>query len=130
MTPAIPVLPDAEDRLLPWKKVKDITGLSRTTAWRRQKAGDFPQPVVISPGRVGWRESEIAAWKASRGHRAPPPPPKPALPPRSSAPAEPREPSRPPPDRPQQLALPTAKRAQPRRRSRRSPGPDQLSFNF
>lgn len=129
MTPANPVLSDAEDRLLPWKKVKDITGLSRTTAWRRQKAGDFPQPVVISPGRVGWRESEIAAWKASRGHRAPPPP-KPALPPRSFAPAEPREPSPAELERPQQLALPTAKRPQPRRRSRRSPGPDQLSFNF
>lgn len=129
MTPAIPVLPDAEDRLLPWKKVKDITGLSRTTAWRRQKAGDFPQPVVISPGRVGWRESDIAAWKASRGHRAPPPP-KPALPPRSFAPREPVEPPPPAPERPPQLALPTAKRAQPRRRSRRSPGPDQLSFNF
>jgi predicted DNA-binding transcriptional regulator AlpA len=54
------------DRLLPWKTVKDLTGLSRTTAWRLQKAGDFPLPVGISPGRVGWRESEISAWSASR----------------------------------------------------------------
>jgi len=42
-----------EDRLLPWRKVKDLTGLSRTTAWRLQKVGDFPVPVAISPGRVG-----------------------------------------------------------------------------
>lgn len=58
------------DRLLPWPAVKDITGLSRTTAWRRQKAGDFPLPVQISPGRVGWWESELATWKASRAPRA------------------------------------------------------------
>jgi len=58
------------DRLLPWPKVRDMTGLSRTTAWRRQKAGDFPLPVQISPGRVGWWESELTAWKASRLPRA------------------------------------------------------------
>lgn len=61
---------EVDDRLLPWPKVKAITGLSRTTAWRLQKAGDFPPPVVISPGRVGWRESELQAWKASRTPRA------------------------------------------------------------
>jgi predicted DNA-binding transcriptional regulator AlpA len=61
---------EIDDRLLPWQRVKDITGLSRTTAWRLQKAGDFPPPVVISPGRVGWRESELQAWKASRAPRA------------------------------------------------------------
>lgn len=61
---------EIDDRLLPWPRVKDITGLSRTTAWRLQKAGDFPPPVVISPGRVGWRESELQAWKASRAPRA------------------------------------------------------------
>jgi predicted DNA-binding transcriptional regulator AlpA len=59
-----------DDRLLPWPKVRDLTGISRTTAWRLQKAGDFPLPVVISPGRVGWRESEVQAWKASRSPRA------------------------------------------------------------
>ena len=58
------------DRLLPWGKVRDITGLSRTTAWRRQKAGDFPLAVQISPGRVGWWESELTAWKASRAPRS------------------------------------------------------------
>lgn len=58
------------DRLLSWPKVKDISGLSRTTAWRRIKAGDFPLAVQISPGRVGWWESEMIAWKASRAHRS------------------------------------------------------------
>ena len=28
--------------------------------------GLFPAPVMLSPNRVAWRSSEIAAWKASR----------------------------------------------------------------
>lgn len=63
--------PDApEGRFLPWREVKAITGLSRTTAWRLQKAGDFPQPYVISPGRVAYLQAEVEAWRASRRHRA------------------------------------------------------------
>ena len=55
-----------DDRLLTWDRVKPIAGISRTTAWRMQKTGDFPDPVPISPKRVGWWESELNAWKASR----------------------------------------------------------------
>jgi predicted DNA-binding transcriptional regulator AlpA len=41
--------------------------MGRATAWRLERAGDFPPPVKISPGRVAWRESDILAWQASRG---------------------------------------------------------------
>lgn len=58
------------DRLLPWPKVREITDLSRSTAWRRERAGDFPRAVRISPNRVGWWESEVDAWKRSRSHAA------------------------------------------------------------
>jgi predicted DNA-binding transcriptional regulator AlpA len=61
------------DRFLPWRKVQDITGLGRTTAWRLRRAGDFPHPVPISPGRVAWRERDIAAWNESRGLVVTPP---------------------------------------------------------
>jgi len=47
------------DRFLGWRQVRDLTGLGRTTAWRMRCAGDFPQPVPISPGRVAWRERDI-----------------------------------------------------------------------
>lgn len=57
---------DREDRLLPWRSVRDITGISRTTAWRMQQTGDFPHPVPVSAKRVGWWESELTAWKARR----------------------------------------------------------------
>jgi predicted DNA-binding transcriptional regulator AlpA len=53
-------------RFLRWKEVAHATGLSRTTAWRLQKRDEFPAPYAISPGRVGYREAEIDAWRASR----------------------------------------------------------------
>lgn len=59
--------PDARGgRFLPWKEVARATGLSRTTAWRLQKRREFPAPYAISPGRVGYREDEVEAWRASR----------------------------------------------------------------
>lgn len=70
-----------EDRLLPWDRVRDIAGISRTTAWRMQQTGDFPTPVPVSPGRVGWWESELTAWKGTRGAAKPlAPPSRPRLP--------------------------------------------------
>lgn len=70
-----------EDRLLPWGRVRDIAGISRTTAWRMQQTGDFPAPVPVSPGRVCWWESELTAWKAARGVNRPlKPPSRPRLP--------------------------------------------------
>jgi prophage regulatory protein len=45
------------------KEVLRLTTLSRTTLWREIKRGRFPESVVISAGRVGWRESAISAWQ-------------------------------------------------------------------
>ena len=64
-----PTAPDG--RYLRWKDVEFSTGISRTTAWRLQRDGEFPRPYLISRGRVGYRESEIEAWKASRAQRLP-----------------------------------------------------------
>lgn len=66
---------------MPWGRVRDIAGISRTTAWRMQQTGDFPEPVPVSPGRVCWWESELTAWKATRGAIRPlKPPSRPRLP--------------------------------------------------
>lgn len=65
------------DRLLSWEKVEDMVGISRSTAWRLQQSGAFPKRVSVSPGRVGWWESELTAWKQARGSARPiDPPPK------------------------------------------------------
>ena len=54
---------------LRWKEVAKRTSLSRTTAWRLQRRGEFPRPYAISPGRVGYREDEVEAWRLSRDRR-------------------------------------------------------------
>lgn len=37
-------------------------GLSRTTLWRKIRAGDFPAPFQLGPNSIGWPESEIISW--------------------------------------------------------------------
>lgn len=53
-------------RMLDVQEVMDLTGLSRTTIWRREKAGEFPQRREVSPRRVGWLDTEITEWLATR----------------------------------------------------------------
>lgn len=126
------------DRVLSWRSVREMTGISRTTAWRLQRSGAFPQPVKLSPGRVGWREGEIAAWTAGLEHRArvvsvtpqpvhdptetlPPPEPRPEAQPELCLEAD-QAPT------PPQYAAPR----RPRSRSPRKPRGDaqQLQFDF
>ncbi len=44
-------------------------GLSRITIWRKVRAGQFPAPIELSDNSIGWLESEIAQWQASRPRR-------------------------------------------------------------
>jgi prophage regulatory protein len=54
------------DRILRERDVRTMTGLSRSTRWRLERAGMFPRKRRLSPGAVGWFESEVADWLASR----------------------------------------------------------------
>jgi len=47
-------------------KVKEETGLSKSTRWRLMKAGQFPQKVQLSSRAVGWRAEEIVQWCKDR----------------------------------------------------------------
>ena len=38
-----------------------------TTLWRWTKDGRFPAPLQLGLNSIGWRESDVAAWLASRG---------------------------------------------------------------
>src|SRR5262249_53376442 len=54
------------DRFLRGHEVLTRTGLSRTTIWRLERFGNFPARRRLSPNTVGWRESEVEEWIASR----------------------------------------------------------------
>ena len=54
------------ERILRRPAVEDITGLSRTSIYAGMANGTFPLNVKITGKAVGWRESDIAAWVASR----------------------------------------------------------------
>jgi prophage regulatory protein len=42
------------------------TGLSRMTIYRLENRGEFPKRKQLSPNSVGWLESEIDEWIATR----------------------------------------------------------------
>jgi len=56
----------AHDRIMREAETKVATGLSRTTRWRLERQGQFPQRRQISENAVGWLASEIHAWVAGR----------------------------------------------------------------
>ena len=55
-----------EDRFLREPEVHRLTGLSRTTRWRLERAGKFPRRRRISDNAIAWSAFEINAWIAER----------------------------------------------------------------
>ena len=53
-------------RLLRVRDVLDRVPFSRTTLWRRVRAGSFPAPVRLGERIVAWREVDIREWVESR----------------------------------------------------------------
>lgn len=47
-------------------KVKEETGLSKSTRWRLMKVGEFPPKVQLGPRAVGWRAEEVLRWCQER----------------------------------------------------------------
>lgn len=54
------------ERILDDNEVSLITSLSRSTRWRLQRKGEFPFPVKLTFGRVGYRLSDVLEWVQSR----------------------------------------------------------------
>lgn len=52
------------------KTVEEITGLSRSTIYDMMGKGQFPRPVKLTGKAVGWPETAIAEWLASRAKAA------------------------------------------------------------
>lgn len=58
--------PDAPLVILRRREVEARTGLGCSTIYDGIKAGTFPAPIQLGPKAVGWVESEINAWLATR----------------------------------------------------------------
>jgi prophage regulatory protein len=54
------------DKHLRRPAVEELTGLSRSTIYDLMAKGAFPRPVRLTRKAVGWPESAIAEWLASR----------------------------------------------------------------
>ena len=57
--------PSGGGRVVRLPEALEITGLSRTTIWRRERDGSFPPPIRLGGEHtraVGWREQDIYDW--------------------------------------------------------------------
>lgn len=59
--------PNLQDalRILRRKQVEALTGLSRTTIYRRMHEKTFPAAVQLGPNSVGWRAGDIDSFLAN-----------------------------------------------------------------
>ena len=56
-----------KDRYLRRTQVEQLTGLSRSTIYRRIMLGTFPRPFNVGGSAVRWRETDLLEWKS--GHQ-------------------------------------------------------------
>ncbi|WP_294312808.1 AlpA family transcriptional regulator [uncultured Sphingomonas sp.] len=59
------MMDQTRSRLVRLPEVKDRTGLSRTSIYRKMDAGEFPLAVKLSANAVAWRETELERWIAA-----------------------------------------------------------------
>jgi prophage regulatory protein len=57
----LPVDPST-DRLIRLRELCPLVSMSRTTIWRKVKAGSFPSPRRLSANVIAWRLDEVNQW--------------------------------------------------------------------
>lgn len=55
-----------ESRFYRFPELEQRVGLSRTTIWRLERAGQFPARRKLSSNTVGWDQREVEEWMESR----------------------------------------------------------------
>lgn len=53
-------------QILRLQKVKQVTGLGRTSIYQMMAGGDFPKAVSLGARAVGWRYGDVKSWLLSR----------------------------------------------------------------
>ena len=64
--PSRRLLHDPIERALRLKQVCQLTGLGRSMIYQMQAEGRFPQRIKLGERAVGWLESEVRDWLATR----------------------------------------------------------------
>lgn len=54
---------NAVRRIIFESDLKRLVPLGRTTRWKMTQKGEFPAPVRLSSGRIGYFEDEIFRWQ-------------------------------------------------------------------
>lgn len=47
-------------------ELKEVIGLAKWTVYDLIKKGEFPRPIQLSAGRVGWRATDLQRWIEER----------------------------------------------------------------
>lgn len=66
LEPLVKLQRDPNERALRLRQVCQLTGLGRSMIYQMQAEGRFPQRVKLSDRAVGWLESEVRDWLATR----------------------------------------------------------------
>lgn len=53
---------EPHDRIIRIRTVLELTGLSRSTLYRKVQEGTFPKQIALSKRCAGWRQSEVQTW--------------------------------------------------------------------
>jgi prophage regulatory protein len=56
--------------ILPPRVVEKLLGVDGVTIWRMRRRGEFPSPIQLSPGRIGYRRADIERWLEQRAAAA------------------------------------------------------------
>jgi prophage regulatory protein len=66
LEPSVRLERDPNVRALRLRQVCHLTGLGRSMIYQMQAEGRFPQRIKLGERAVGWLESEVRAWLATR----------------------------------------------------------------
>lgn len=52
-------------RLMRLPEVQRMTGMGRSTIWKRSREGTFPAPIKQGPRTTAWVEGQVVGWIAA-----------------------------------------------------------------
>jgi prophage regulatory protein len=66
LEPSVKLPRDPNERALRLSQVSQLAGLGRSMIYQMQAEGRFPQRIKLGQRAVGWLESEVRTWLATR----------------------------------------------------------------